>query len=161
MKRLLFVVALASLSSAHAFAQEVETNGGMPADAPPIIEIANVPMGSGVPSIGQSLGYSEAMPVADGLYHVPGYMPYQSSAATIWPRVVNVKCDNQNGTWYCTGYHIDGVLERGEDIYVRPQFIQVAAVATVAKPVVQSRPVATPVPHAHVHHLLLKKPICN
>jgi hypothetical protein len=161
MKRLLFVVALAGLANASAFAQEVETNGGMPVDSPPAIEVANIPMGSGVPSVGQSTGYTEATPVADGLYHVPGYMPYQSTAETIWPRVVNVRCTNKEGEWYCTGYHVDGVLERGEDIYVRPQFINVVASVPAAKVSIQPQPVAaTPVPH--VHHLLLKKkPVCN
>jgi len=126
MKRLLFLAF--SLASASVFSQEVMSNGGMPVGDPASIEVANVPMGSGVPSGGQTIGYSEATPVSDGLYEVPGFLPYDPSAGTVWPRVVDVRCIDKAGTWYCTGYHIDGVLGRGEDIYVRPVFIKSAAV---------------------------------
>jgi len=167
MKRLLFLaLSVASVSSSMALAQEA-VNGWMPPDYPATIEVANVPMGSGLPSMGQTSGYSEATPVSDGLYHVPGYLPYESTAGNVWPRVVNVRCHIQAGVWYCTGYHIDGVLERGEDIYVRPVLDQVAAVQVpIQVPTqhliqVQPQPV-TPVPHAHRPLLIKhKKPICN
>jgi hypothetical protein len=158
MKRILFLVALASTTlGSSAFAQE-SINGWMPPDSPPSIEVANVPMGSGMP--GQSVGYTEATPVSDGLYQVPGFMPYQSTAASMWPRVVDVTCHNQSGTWYCNGYHIDGVLERGEDIYVRPQFIQVSSTAAVpmAKPVVPPLPV---VHHVLKHFTKPQTPVCK
>jgi hypothetical protein len=109
------------LTSAPVLAQEV--NGWMPPNSPPTLEIANVSMGSGIPLSGQTSGYSEATPVADGLYQVPGFLPYQSTASTLWPRVVDVKCVSKASIWYCTGYHIDGVLGRGEDIYVKPHFV--------------------------------------
>jgi hypothetical protein len=135
MKQLLLVALLGVAFSAQA--QEL-TNGGMPPGDPPSILVANVPMGSGVPSLGQTIGYSSATPVADGLYHVPGYLPLQSSAGTIWPRVVDVSCDPIRGVWYCNGYHVDGVLERGEDIYVRPVFRQ---------SITLTLPLTTPIQH--------------
>ena len=161
MKRLL-ILAL-SLASASAFAQEIATNGGMPVDDPQTILVARVPLGSGVPSPGATIGYSEALPVSDGLYHVPGYLPYQSTAATLWPRVVDVKCRDNGGTWYCSGYHVDGVLERGEDIYVRPHFLRVALRAPVIeqRPQVQVLPIVPPAVHNLIHHLAKPKRICN
>lgn len=161
MKHLLLVL---SLVSVQAFAQESLVNGWMPPYSPASIEVANVPMGSGVPSAGQTTGYSEATPVSDGLYQVPGYLPYQSTASALWPRVVDVQCHNKAGIWYCTGYRIDGVLGRGENIYVRPEFIKtqilVPLVQPLSPPIIKSALAETPVPH--VHHLLKpKKQICN
>jgi hypothetical protein len=161
MKRLLFLAF--SLASVSAFAQETLSNGWMPTDSPASIEVANVPGGSGVPSGGQSVGYSEATPVSDGLYQVPGFMPYEPSAGTMWPRVIDVKCMSKAGVWYCTGYHIDGVLGRGEDIYVRPEFVKVAHNVTPVAPLfVKPEVVSTPVPHAH-RPLVKPKPkkVCN
>jgi hypothetical protein len=159
MKR--FLLLALSVISVSAFSQETLTNGGMPSGDPSDIMVARVPMGSGTPSVGETSGYDEATPVADGLYHVPGFLPYESSAASMWPRVVNVKCHSQDGEWYCTGYHIDGVLERGEDVYVRPQFIKVVTPVVPITVVPEVKAPVTPVPH--VHHLLLrpKKQTCN
>jgi hypothetical protein len=168
MKRLLVLMfALAAASSA--VAQEVVSNGGMPDSFPPLVMVARVPMGSGVPSPGLTAGYSEATPVSDGLYHVPGYLPLQSTAAEIWPRVINVKCRFMSNEWYCTGYHVDGVLERGEDVYVRPIFEKSVKLVEPVLPALRLEPLAplapvaravTPVPH--VHHVVKSQPkICK
>jgi hypothetical protein len=128
-----------SIISSSVFAQETLSNGGMPKDSPATILIERVPMGSGIPSIGVTTGYSAADPVADGLYHVPGYLPGRPDSFRISPRVVDVQCKLVTGTWYCSGYHVDGVLERGEDIYIRPAFVRVAQ-TTPAAPI-RRRPV--------------------
>jgi hypothetical protein len=119
MKRILLIALLAA-GSAHA--QETLSNGGMPANFPATIQIARVPFGSGVPSVGKPSGFSTAVSVGSGLYAVPGYLPGSESAADVSPRVVDVECVPVSGAWYCQGYHIDGVLRRGEGIYVRPEF---------------------------------------
>jgi hypothetical protein len=120
MRGILLGVFLAA--SAAAQAQETLSNGGMPANFPATIQVARVPLGSGVPSPGRSTGFSAAVSVGDGLYTVPGYLPGGASAANIAPRVVDVACVPSMGAWYCQGYHIDGVLQRGENIYIRPDF---------------------------------------
>ena len=119
--RIVIPIALMILGAA-AHAQEIPSNGAMPTGFPATIEVARVPYGSGIPSPGRTVGYSTAEPVGDGLYAVPGYLPYDESAANIPPRVVDVKCTAVAGTWYCQGYRIDGILLRGESIYVRPRF---------------------------------------
>lgn len=163
-KLLLFLLSVASVS---ALAQENLSNGYMPSEYPQHIMVTRVPMGSGVPSPGMTTGYSEALPVSDGLYHVPGYLPYQSTAASLWPRVITVQCRQTEGTWYCSGYHVDGVLGRGEDVYVRPEFIQVSAPIPAASHLVV--PVITPLQsparpfvHPALRHFVKPKPkLCN
>jgi hypothetical protein len=120
MRSILLIAALVASSAASA--QEAPSNGGMPDNFPATILVARVPYGSGIPSPGRSVGYSTAVPVGDGLYSVPGYLPGDESAASIPPRVVDVKCTPLAGTWYCEGYHIDGILLSGENVYVRPKF---------------------------------------
>src|SRR5882672_1998852 len=104
MKQLLLTALLCGTALA-AQAQEALSNGGMPPGYPQSIMVARVPFGSGVPSPGVTDGYSPATPVADGLYHVPGYLPLQSTAGVIWPRVVDVRCNQDGDVWYCNGYH--------------------------------------------------------
>jgi hypothetical protein len=159
MKMLLLAL---SLASTQVLAQETISNGGMLPGDPPVIMVTRVSMGSGIPSPGATGGYSAALPVSDGLYHVPGYLPYESTAASLWPRVVTVQCRQTADTWYCSGYHVDGVLGRGEDVYVRPEFQRV-----VAPVILQSVPPQQSIPeHPFVrpsvqHQVLPKKKLCN
>ena len=63
-------------------------------------------------------GTDNADPVADyGVWHVPQYMPGFPTAATIWPRVVDVRCAEDNA---CTGYLITPAMGRGEYLFFRP-----------------------------------------
>jgi hypothetical protein len=100
---------------------DVVGNNDLPAGMPRTIQIQRMPTGSGLPAAGVTSGFSTATAVADGLYHVPNYLPFSPYAGNIWPRVVQVHCviggDSQ---WMCSGYEINGILARGEDIYVQP-----------------------------------------
>ena len=63
-------------------------------------------------------GTDNADPVADfGVWHVPQYMPGFPTAATIWPRVVDVRCTEDNA---CAGYLITPNMGRGEYLFFRP-----------------------------------------
>jgi hypothetical protein len=163
MKMLLLALSLASTS---VLAQETISNGGMLPGDPQVIMVARVPLGSGIPSPGATGGYSEALPVSDGLYHVPGYLPYESTSASLWPRVVTVQCRQTADTWYCSGYHVDGILGRGEDVYVRPEFQRVVApVKPVSDPIIipslPARPFVRPYIKPYISPRLAPKKICN
>jgi hypothetical protein len=84
--------------------------------------VRRVPLGSGTPQAGQMGGTQLARLVADGDYHVPNYMPGYPTAATIWPREVEVECvrDVSTGGLVCDGYHVHPSLGRGEYIYMQP-----------------------------------------
>lgn len=65
-----------------------------------------------------------ATPVFDGLWHAPNYMPQYPTAATLWPRVVEVPCKT-----VAAGAALDcGVVTwtpafeggRGEYVYLKP-----------------------------------------
>lgn len=78
-----------------------------------------VQLGSGVPSEG---GVTNAPLVMDGMYHAPQYLPNHPTAATIWPRVVDVDCTKAGQVVKCDGYNWTPDMGRGEYIYIRPRF---------------------------------------
>lgn len=94
-------------------------------------------LGSGVQN--SAITSDVATPVGDyGVYHAPQYMPGYPTAATIWPRVVEVKCQND----ICEGYESSPALGRGEYLFFKP----VNTVAAVSIPVVVTVPVVPPPP---------------
>lgn len=89
--------------------------------------ITQVQLGSGVPS-GEKL--TNAPLVMDGMYHAPQYLPGHPTAATIWPRVVDVECtktedlsnaNDKGDNLVCDSYNWAPSMGRGEYIYIRPR----------------------------------------
>lgn len=55
-------------------------------------------------------------------YSVPQYLPYYPTSAPIWPRVVEVQCDEtKSGTLQCDGYNWTPAMGRGEYLFVVPK----------------------------------------
>lgn len=120
MNRLLLVLLLASAS----------------AFAAPEVPINNSQLGSGTPS-NITVGVSNASLVDDRVYFTPQYMPGFPTAATLWPRVVEVECSHTAfGNIVCEGYHWTPNLGRGEYLFVTPRF---------KEPVVTPPPIIVPV----------------
>lgn len=111
--------ALAALAAAAA-AQAAAAHEAWPTAAPRVF-VQRLPLGSGTPAAGPSLGHERARPVADASLHVPNALPGHPTAATLWPREVEVACDvDTQGRWLCDGYDVHPALGRGEYVYVRP-----------------------------------------
>jgi hypothetical protein len=131
MKRLLLLAGLLTLAAAS-YAEPITTqspaavNQDMPAGSPPYLMIKRVPYGSGTPTVGVTDGYEMATPVTNGLYHVPGYMPYGIEAEAVEPRVIALPCKRATmvgqTVWACDGYTITPNLGRGENILIKPIF---------------------------------------
>ena len=81
------------------------------------VQIERQQLGSGQP--GQT-GLENAVRVEDGMYHVPQYMPGFPTAATIWPRVINVPCRKNGDVLVCEGYHWLPEFGRAEYLYFVP-----------------------------------------
>jgi len=80
----------------------------------PTLRIERMLFGSGLQN---ATGTDNAQQVGDyGVWHVPQYMPGYPTAATLWPRVVEVPCAND----VCRGYEVTPSLGRGEYLYFRP-----------------------------------------
>lgn len=78
------------------------------------LRIERVNMGSGLQN---ATGTENAQPVGDlGVWHAPQYMPGYPTAASIWPRVVEVECADS----VCSGYTVTPDLGRGEYLFFRP-----------------------------------------
>lgn len=73
--------------------------------------------GSGTPGV---QGLENATPMGNDLYHAPQYMPSYPTAATIWPRVVDVPCVKTVKGLQCQGYEWQPKLGRAEYLYFRP-----------------------------------------
>ena len=105
-------------------------------DNAPAVFIQNEQMGSGAPFARVTEGSELARYWGDGLYYVPGYYPGFPTAATLWPRMVEVPCiKNADGSLSCHGYSVlaQQAGNRGEFILFKPVIEQPAA------PVVQTQ----------------------
>ena len=99
--------------------------------AVPDFQVKRMPFGSGTPAANVTDGTETALPVADGLYHVPNYLPGFPTAATIWPRELPLDCvrDIDSGKPTCTGFEVYPATGRGEYLFVRPMLKPLPVVA--------------------------------
>jgi hypothetical protein len=85
------------------------------------VAVRDTVLGSGAP--GDS-GSTAATPVMDGMYHAPQYMPGSPTAATIYPRVIDVKCTQVGGMLNCDGYNWSPDMGRAEYLMIRPTIVK-------------------------------------
>lgn len=97
------------LAGASAFAQQYS--------------IGRTPLGSGEPG---KPGVENATQVDNNVYHAPQYLPGYPTAATIWPRAVEVNCMPDGGRQVCEPYQWTPALGRGEYLYFTPILISAA-----------------------------------
>lgn len=103
------------------------------------VPVSNTQLGSGTPAAGLNnitVGVSNATLVDDKVYFTPQYMPGFPTAATLWPRVVQVECDyNTFHQVVCDGYHWTPDLGRGEYLFVTPHMKEHPAPVLVPVPI--------------------------
>lgn len=59
-------------------------------------------------------------------YFEPQYLPYYPTAATIWPRVIEVPCVREkDGKLTCEGYNWTPAMGRGEYLFIMPKVTEV------------------------------------
>ena len=111
---LMAVALVATASQAH---NGVVLNDNGPLNTPPI-NIHRHTLGSGEQGV---RGFELALPVLENhIYHEPQYMPYFPTAATIWPRVIEVKCNMDRK---CEGYNWAPSMGRAEYLFVTPRVV--------------------------------------
>lgn len=85
------------------------------------INIQRNEFGSGTP--GRS-GFENAQPWIEGsgIYSTPQYMPGYPTSAAIWPRIVEVECEQVALTQInCKGFNWSPELGRAEYLMIRPK----------------------------------------
>ena len=138
MKKLIAIAAL--LASSLAVAQD--------------IGVGRVEGGSGSPGL---TGHEQALPVlANDILHAPQYMPAYPTAATIWPRVVEVPCmKGADGFVKCDGYTWTPKLGRGEYLFIKTVLVEPKPPVVIEKekvvPVIVERKVFIEVPVKKKH----------
>lgn len=106
------------------------------------VNVGKAVLGSGTPMI-DSTGHENAKvvnnaKVENNILHAPQYMPNNPTAATIWPRVVEVPCTKAaTGDLNCAGYNWSPTMGRGEYLFVSPKVVEPVKpqVVTVPGPV--------------------------
>ena len=144
LKNVVSVIVLAGLYSIST-AAEIDLSATVPD-----FQVKRMPFGSGTPAAAVTSGTESALPVADGLYHVPNYLPGFPTAATIWPRELPINCerDTNAGTATCTGFEVYAATGRGEYLFVRPVLKTAPAIAAPAPATRSLEPaLITPVTH--------------
>lgn len=100
---------------------QVRAQPAAPTNAPvanvSAVDIARRPLGSGEP---EQPGYEKAEPVFDNVFHVPQYLPGEPTAATIWPRVIQVLCTRTGEGLQCDGYSWSPSMGRAEYLFFTP-----------------------------------------
>ena len=132
--------------------------------------IKNEELGSGVPNAGFGLlnqpyqynAVADKWDPQEGIFHAPQYMPGYPTAATIFPRVLDVECykldDWDNKTLMsdgdrvkCNGYHWMPEMGRGEYLFIRPHLVNTPTPVVVEKVVekIVEKKVYVEVPEKH------------
>jgi hypothetical protein len=117
------------------------------------VSIQNVLQGSGSPGMS---GYETSLPVSNDYLHTPQFMDGFPTAATIWPRIIDVPCTKVDGVLKCQGYTWNPKMGRGEYLFIRP------VVAEVTPPVVVPPVIVPPVivvPEVPKQSVIEKPPI--
>lgn len=106
-----------ALMATAAQAQGVTRNDVAPLNGVPI-NVQRHALGSGEP--GQR-GFELSNPVLqNNIFHGPQYMPHFPTAATIWPRVIEVNCTVDRK---CEGYNWAPSMGRAEYLFVTPRMV--------------------------------------
>ena len=126
--RNLFIMAALAVSTT-AFAAEVN--------------LGKAVLGSGTPVYNAS-GVENAVvvdnaKVENNILHVPQYMPNHPTAATIYPRVMEVPCTKDGEKLKCASYNWTPAMGRGEYLFITPK------VTEAPKPMMVPVPVMVPV----------------
>ena len=111
MRNLIIMAALAV--STTAFAAEVN--------------LGKAVLGSGTPQYNEK-GVENAVvvdnaKVENNILHVPQYMPNHPTAATIYPRVLEVPCKTVNGKLNCDSYNWTPAMGRAEYLFIKPKLV--------------------------------------
>lgn len=88
------------------------------------VRIERTPYGSGEPGQG---GAEAAVRVENNIYHAPQYLPGYPTAASLWPRVIRVQCQQAGDALQCDGYHWAEWMGRAEYLYFTPVIAAVPA----------------------------------
>lgn len=125
--RLFILAALALLGLGTLVASPAARAQAAATNAPPApasdVSIQRNTFGSGSPD-GEPGGYENGEMVFNDVYHVPQYLPGYPTAATIWPRVIDVPCTRAaGGELQCQGYNWLPKFGRGEYLFFRPVIV--------------------------------------
>lgn len=93
-----------------------------------------------------STGVENATKWDNDIYHAPQYMPGYPTAATIFPRVVDVQCSKSTTGLKCKGYNWTPELGRGEYLMIHPVVVSDPVppqVIVVSQTVIKELPLIT------------------
>lgn len=142
MKKLLALTAVLLISvSAYAQTAEMVIGNAVP--------VKREQLGTGTPAPKVTVGAEWAKIVDDGYYHTPQQMAGFPTAATIWPRVVEVQCALGEHGVVCDGYNWTPKLGRGEYLFIKPVYKEAPAPIIVKETTIIEKKILVEVPVKH------------
>lgn len=138
------LVALANSNAETNEAPRPDRTVNVPIPAGAVVVVRHQ-LGSGTPGF---IGVEPATHLGEGIYHAPQYMPQYPTAAVLWPRVLDVQCQEEGKRFVCDGYNWIPALGRGEYLYIRPVVAEPVEPVIVTKevPVIIERKILVEVP---------------
>jgi len=138
------VLALANSNAQTTDAPRSDRTVNTPIPAGAVVVVRHQ-LGSGTPGF---IGLEPATHLGQGIYHAPQYMPQYPTAAVLWPRVIDVECQEEGKRFVCDGYNWIPALGRGEYLYIRPVVVAPVEPVIVEKqvPVIIERKILVEVP---------------
>lgn len=95
-------------------------------------------LGSGQP---ETFGNETAIIWDNNIFHAPQYMPGFPTAATLWPRILDVRCDLVADTLHCDGYHWLPEMGRGEYLMIHPVVVAKQPPQIISNTIIKEVPV--------------------
>lgn len=129
--RNLFIMAALAVSTT-AFAAEVNLGKAVLGSGTPVYNAKGV----------ENARVVDNAKIENNILHVPQYMPNHPTAATIYPRVMEVPCSKDGEKLKCASYNWSPAMGRGEYLFITPKIVEAPMPVTVRVPV----PVPVPVP---------------
>ena len=111
------------------------------------VNVTRESLGSGQPELS---GTEQTTKWDNNVFHAPQYMPGYPTAATLYPRVIDVPCLQTGTTLQCKGYNWSPDMGRGEYLMVRPVIVKepvpLVVTNTVTNNFIKEVPVPAPLP---------------
>lgn len=112
MRSLIIMAALAV--STTAFAAEVNLDKKVLGSATPVYNATGV----------ENAVIVDNAKLENNILHVPQYLPYHPTAATIYPRVISVPCVRDGSALKCEGYNWLPSMGRAEYLFITPRIVE-------------------------------------
>ncbi len=107
------------------------------------VNVTREALGTGQPELS---GMEQTTKWDNNIYHALQYMPGYPTAATLYPRVIDVPCTQSGTTLQCKGYNWSPDMGRGEYLMIHPVVVHEPVSTVITNTVIKEVLVPAPLP---------------